>query len=304
MGDRRVVVAGGTGFVGRALVERLAQAGYTPVVLVRKGGTSPRGASETAEWDGMSAGPWHTRLEGACAVVNLAGESIASGRWTRARKQRILSSRLNATRAVVGGMEAASARPSLLINASAVGIYGHVPEGEVTEEHPPGRGFLPGVCFRWEEEALRAKAAGIPTVLLRTGVVLGKGGGALGRMIPPFRLFLGGALGSGRQWFPWIHMEDVCGAVLHLLQKSPVSGILNLAAPESVTMIEFARTLGAVLFRPSLFRVPAPLVRVLLGEMSSMLLEGQKAVPRRLLELGYRFRYPALREALEEIAGG
>jgi hypothetical protein len=214
--------------------------------------------------------------------------------------ERIRDSRIHATRAIVEGIASANVKPEALVNASAVGYYGEVPEDEVTEEYPPGSDFLAEVCRAWEAEALRARTMGVRVVLLRTSIALGDGG-ALARMLMPFRFFVGGPLGSGRQWFPWIHRDDVVSAIEFALRERSLEGPVNLAAPEPVRMADFCRRLGRVLHRPSWLPVPAIALKLLLGEMSTMVLTGQKAVPRKLLQTGFRFRYSHLEAAMMDI---
>lgn len=294
----RIVIAGGSGFIGRALIARLEREGHKVLALSRHPAVHPE--LNALEWDPARPGLWAATLDGADALVNLAGESIAERRWSEARKLRILKSRVDATRALVDACARCAKPPRVLLNASAVGVYGDVPEGEVDETRPPGKGFLADVCACWEEAALRGKSCGMRVVLLRTGAVLGLGGGALQRMLLPFRLGLGGRLGSGRQWLPWIHLDDEVSALLHLLTAGE-GGPYNLCAPEPVRNEEFSRALARALRRPCIARAPASLLRLGLGELSSVLLEGQRAVPRRLLASGFRFRHPRVDEALQEL---
>jgi len=198
-------------------------------------------------------------------------------------------------------MKDAAAKPKVFISSSAVGYYGNVDEGEVLESHPKGRGFLADTCERWENEARKAEALGIRTVLLRIGIVLEKGGGALGKMLPPFRLFAGGPIGSGKQWFPWIHRADVVDIILFAIKTEALKGPVNMTAPTPLRMKEFSAGLGDAIHRPSWAPVPAFALKTLLGEMADMLLEGQKAVPKKLIGAGYRFRYPELGRALKSI---
>lgn len=301
----KIVVAGGTGFVGKALLRGLAGRGDEVVLLSRGPETFEAAAGIRAVyWDGRSSQAVFPHIGGAEAVVNLAGENVASGRWSAPRKERILSSRVDSTRALVEAIGALDKKPAVLVNASAVGYYGNVDAGMVTEESPSGEGFLAEVCRRWEEEAARVLEHGTRAVMLRIGIVLEKDGGALSRMILPFRLFAGGPLGNGRHWFPWIHRDDVVGAILHALDNNSVRGAVNATAPEPVRMREFCVRLGRVLGRPSWARVPAPVLRFLVGEMADdMLLAGARAVPAKLRETGYRFLYPELDAALAAILG-
>lgn len=300
----KIVLAGATGFVGRALVKRLLENGHELVVLSRrvdafKDTLSPNLKIEP--WDGCTSGAWASKLDGADAIVNLAGEGIADKRWTKQRKEALRSSRLDSTRALVSAIAAASKKPSVLVNASAVGFYGPVESGDVTESSPKGSGFLADLCAEWEEEAKKAEASGMRVVRLRLGVVLEKEGGALPKFLPPFRFYAGGPLGSGRQYFPWVHRGDVVGAVVYALEKPALSGPVNVTAPGVVTMGEFCSELGKAMGRPSWAPVPEFALRLLLGEVAGMLVTGQKAVPKRLEEAGYRFRHPEAGPALRHI---
>jgi uncharacterized protein (TIGR01777 family) len=299
-----IVVAGATGFIGHALIPRLVREGHSVVALTR----NPASARDHMErevvlesWDAASLGTWSDRLAGADAVINLAGESSGSKLWTPAQKRKMLRSRLDATSAIVESMRRSGKKPALLINASAVGYYGNVPEGDVTEDHPPGAGFLANLCVQWENEAKRAEELGIRVALLRMGLVLGEKGGALARMVLPFKLLAGGTLGSGRQWVPWIHRDDVVGAMLHILRTPALGGPLNVTAPSPARMSEFSRELGRALHRPSWTRVPEPVLRALLGEMSTIVLTGQRVIPTRLMSSGYHFFHPSLSAALESV---
>ncbi len=298
-----IVVAGGSGFIGNALIERLLRDGHTVTLLTR----NPSRAVERApglrieEWDARTVGPWSERLAEADAVINLTGELIAGKRWSALQKERILKSRTESTAAIVTAMGKAVKKPPLLINASAVGYYGSVPSGDVPESFPAGSGYLADICRMWEEEAFRATASGVRVITVRLGVVLASEGGALERMLFPFRLFVGGPIGNGRQWFPWIHREDVVGAILFLLNTPGMSGPVNLAAPEAVTMGDFCRKLGSVMGRPSWAPVPALVLRAALGEMAGMILTGQRVVPKKLTDAGFTFRYPTVTAALQQI---
>ncbi|HTO93518.1 MAG TPA: TIGR01777 family oxidoreductase [Bacteroidota bacterium] len=298
----KIVVAGGTGFVGGAVIERLRSGGHDVVALARDTSRAalPAGV-QCVRWDGETVGAWAPHVREADAVVNLAGASLAGGRWTSWRKREILASRVNATRALLDAMAGGERTPRVYVSSSAVGYYGDVESGDVTEDHPPGFGFLADVCVRWEQEALAASGLGARVVILRTGVVLGSGGGALPRMMLPFRLFAGGPVGSGRQAFPWIHRDDVADIVAFAISRDDVRGPLNVTAPEAVDMRGFCAALGRALSRPSWLPVPPFVLRAALGEMADMLLTGQRVVPARLTMLGYTFRYPTLAPALASI---
>lgn len=300
----KVVIAGGSGFLGRILTERLTRSNHSVVVLSRNPETVRNAftKAEVESWDAASLGTWAKRIDGADAVVNLTGESIAGKRWSRMQKDLISDSRVSSTRAIVGAIQGAKERPHVLVNASAVGFYGDVPDGEVTEDHQKGNDFLADVCTRWEFEAQTAEKYGVRVVLPRTGIVLEKNGGALQKLLLPFNLFVGGPLGGGKQWFPWIHLQDEIGAIVFALENKNISGPVNLAAPDPVTMREFCSALGKAMQRPSWAPVPGIALKILLGEMAGpLLLGGQKVVPTKLLGTGYKFLFPKLEEALRNI---
>jgi uncharacterized protein (TIGR01777 family) len=300
----RVIITGGSGLIGRRLIVELLQARLEVIVLSRR----PENVHKIfptvrAEfWDAKTSGVLLSILDGACAVINLTGESIATKRWSSMQKQKILSSRIDSTRAIVNAIKLTHHRPSVLLNASAVGYYAHVPEGEVSEAYPKGSGFLSDVCEQWEMEAQKAQEFGVRVVLLRTGIVLDKNEGALHRLLLPFWMFIGGPLGNGKQWFPWIHVQDEVNAILFAMEHEQVTGAINLSAPESVRLSDFYRMLGKVLHRPSWLPVPEFALRLMLGEMAEPLLfQGQKIIPKKLLEAGFKFRYPNLENALQDI---
>lgn len=299
----RVLITGGTGFLGRALARRLAEAGYEVFVLSRRPerATLPPGV-QAARWDGRSATGWGPLADGAFALINLAGESIGQ-RWTEAAKRRIRESRLNAGRAVVEAVAAARAKPQVLLQASAVGYYGPRGEERLTEEDPPGSDFLARLAVDWEASTQPVEAMGVRRVILRTGLVLERDGGALARLLLPFRLFVGGPLGDGRQGWSWIHRADWVEAVRFLMERPDARGPYNLTAPQPVSNAEFSRTLGRVLGRPAWLPVPAFALRLVFGEGADFLLTGQFVLPRRLLEAGFTFRYPDLESALRAILG-
>lgn len=300
----KVIVTGGTGFIGRAVLQKLIEDGHRVVLLTRHPDHVQwfnKNFVRPVAWNGKTQGDWSQEVDGADAVINLAGEPLVAKRWTKSVKEHIISSRVNATRAIVEAIRKAEHKPSVLINANAVGFYGNVPDGEVTESSPKGSGFLSDTCEIWEKEARAAEALGVRLVICRIGIVLEKDGGALTKMVPPFQMFIGGPIGSGRQWFPWVHRDDVAGAMIFALDNSRVKGVINVTAPDSVTMGQFCVALGKALKRPCWAPVPAVALKLLLGEMSGMLLEGQKAIPKKLEQAGYLFIYPKLDEALEVI---
>lgn len=299
----RVVIAGGSGFIGRQLTRSLVGDGHAVVVLTR--GADRRADAEGVRfvtWDGCTGGSWAEALDGADALVNLAGENIANGLWTKARRQRILESRLLAGQACLEAIEQVSRRPRVLLQASAVGYYGDRGDTVLEENAPAGTGFLADVAQHWEASTAAAESLGVRRVVLRTAVVLGRDGGALPRMLAAFRAYLGGPLGSGRQWFPWIHLDDVVGAIRWLMECPDVAGPFNLAAPGTVTQRTWAEALGMGLARPARLRMPATLVRLFLGTMGrELFLASARVLPRRLLEAGYAFRFPSLSDALADL---
>jgi uncharacterized protein (TIGR01777 family) len=292
----RVLIAGGSGLLGGALRRALANSGHDLRVLTRH----PRGHGDI-QWSADPGGPWTRELDAADAVVNLAGESIAGGRWTARRKQRILESRVGATRALAAAINARR-RPVAFLSGSAVGYYGPTGDETSTEESPPGSDFLAAVCVAWEQAALQASAAS-RVVLLRTGVVLSRDGGALPQMALPFRFGVGGRVGSGRQFVSWIHVEDWVGLTRLLLEQT-AAGAINVTAPNPVTNAELAHALGRAMGRPALIPAPAFALRLALGEMAeALLLGGQRVVPARAQQLGYAFKYSNVDAALGEIYG-
>ena len=300
----RVLITGATGFVGRALVHALLERGDQRVALTRdptRARMALPGLAHTHAWDPMEGPPPAEAFEGVDAVVNLMGESVV-GRWTQRKRSAILESREAATRNLVLGMrDAAGAAPRTLVSASAVGYYGHRGEEELTEDAPPGDAFLSGVCVQWEAAASRASLSGTRVVLLRTGLVAGRGGGFLAPLSRLTRFGLGGPAGSGRQWWPWVHLDDVVGLILHALDNEAVQGPLNVCAPAPARQREVASALGRVLRRPAFAPAPAFALRLALGEFATELLNSRRALPAAALASGYAFRHPDLDAALHDI---
>jgi hypothetical protein len=296
----RSVVTGGTGLIGRALLRRLSE---PAVVLSRaeKPAARPAGAGEVVRWDPLAGLPPPQALRGAEAVFNLMGEPAAEGRWTADRKRRIRDSRIVGTRNLVSGLAALDQRPRVLVSASAVGFYGDRGDEILDERSSRGEGFLADVCVDWEREAMAAERLGIRVVCVRIGLVMATEGGALGKMLPAFRLGVGGRLGSGRQWMPWIHVDDVVGLLLHASASEPLRGPLNGTAPAPVTNADFSAALGRALHRPALLPVPAFALHAAFGEMSGMLMASQRALPGRAIESGYTFAHPDLDDALRAL---
>ncbi|MDO9016756.1 MAG: TIGR01777 family oxidoreductase [Deltaproteobacteria bacterium] len=293
----RVGVVGATGFVGRSLVAALIARGDEVVAFSRDPVRARRSLPAGADARSLEA----ITPEGVAdldAVVNLAGEPVGAKRWDDAFRAAIRESRVRTTRRVVDAIAGASPRPRVLVNASAVGFYGPRGDEEVTEATPPGDDFLAGVCRDWEREAERAGELGAREVRLRIGVVLGDGGGSLERMLLPFKLFVGGPVGDGRQWFPWVHLADVVGATLWAIDHDDLRGPVNVTAPEPVRFRDFAEALGRQLHRPSWLPVPAFALRLALGPMAEVVVTGQRAVPAALLASGYAFKHPRVAGAL------
>lgn len=298
----KLVICGGTGFIGSALCRRLLERGHSLTLLTRSASLGSITANKKwITWQPGSPGAWEEVIDGADGAINLAGEPIAAKRWTETQKERIRSSRIITTRALVTAISKAKEKPKFLLNASAVGYYGPRGDETITEETAPGSDFLSRVCIEWEEEAKKAEGYGLRVIRLRTGIVLGRGGGALSKMVPSFKLFAGGPLGTGRQWMSWIQIEDEVGLTSFLMENPNAHGAVNATAPDPVTMREFCKTLGKVLHRPSWAPVPGFALRLLLGEMADMLLTGQRVLPARAQQLGYTFRYPNLYEALKSL---
>ncbi len=298
----KIILAGGSGFIGGALLNRLLKLGHQVTLLTRNPSKVKLHPFLTLQkWDGRNSDDWFACLENSDAVINLSGESIVARRWTRNQKEKIIRSRVESTQVIIQAIQQVKVKPKVLVNASAVGYYGNVPTGIVTEQSFRGSGFLSDTCVEWESTAQKVQDCGVRLVSIRIGVVLGKDGGALSKMLLPFKLFIGGPVGSGRQGFPWVHRDDVMGVILLALQNSQVSGPINVVGPELVNLKEFCTVLGQVIHRPSWMRIPAFVLKFLLGEMSSLLLDGQHIVPEKLQKLGYQFKYATVSDALKEI---
>lgn len=305
----RIVILGGSGFIGKALAHELAGRGHEVLVPSRNAARAEAALAGTAHalsWDGADPDTLARCIDGADAVVNLIGANIAERRWTQAQKARIVDSRVRAGVALATAVERTPHPPRVLVQGSAVGYYGGWQETLTapvrTEDAPAGTGFLASTCTQWEASSAAVEAAGVRRCVIRSGVVIGPAGGALAKMLPPFRFFVGGPPGTGRQPFPWIHLHDEVRAIMHLIDRPDLEGAFNLTAPGRTSMRTFCKVLGRVLRRPSSFRVPAFLLRLLLGEMADeMLLSGQVAPPERLTASGFTFTYPTPETALEAV---
>lgn len=303
----RIVITGATGFIGRALCRDLC--GNYDLVALSRDARKASGVlgryAKVVEWDGRTTGPWAGEVSGAEAVVNLAGENIAAGRWSQSRKADILQSRTHAARAILDAIEMAKDRPKTFVQASAIGFYGSRADEALDEGSASGTGFLAEICRRVEMIVERAERFGVRWVTIRTGVVLGTEGGALPRLMRPFRFHLGGHVGTGRQWFSWISLEDEVRAIRFLIENPDARGLFNLTAPDPVTMKAFCRALGEVMGRSAWTAVPSFVLRLALGQMADeLLLGGQKVVPKRLREMGFEFRHRDVGSALTEIIRG
>lgn len=295
----RVLVTGATGLIGQQICEELRQEGHETVILSRRPSGVKTGPGITAyAWDPEQGNPPAEAWDGVDAVIHLAGEPVAGARWTNDQKRRIRDSRVTGTKNLVDGMKGLASRPRVFISASAVGFYGDRGEEDLDERSSPGNGFLSDVCREWEDEALKAEQAGIRVGLVRIGVVLSREGGALEKMLLPFKLGLGGQLGDGRQWFPWIHVDDIVGIFKHALVNENVRGPINGVAPGIVSNAEFTKQFAGALNRSVFFPVPAFAMRMMMGEMAIVVLSSQKVVPKVALDTGYDFKFPQLGEAL------
>jgi uncharacterized protein (TIGR01777 family) len=290
-----VLVTGSHGLIGSALVRRLCADGHKVAALVRGRATSPHEIG----WDPAGAGVDSDALEGFDAVVHLAGESIAAGRWTEKQKQKIRDSRVQGTRILCQALADLERPPQSLVVASAIGYYGDRDDEVLDESSSPGTGFLSDVCQQWEAACESARRQGIRTVNTRFGVVLSGDGGALKKMLLPFKLGVGGRIGAGRQWMSWVDLDDVVGAIEHCLNNAAINGAVNVVSPNAVTNAEFTKSLGRVLHRPTIFPLPAPVARLVLGEMADgLLLSSAHVEPIQLKNSGYQFRYPELELSL------
>ena len=297
----KVLVTGATGFVGRRLCEALNQRGHSVVVLSRNGFTAKQSLpliDQAFSWQPASEPAPQEAFDEVGGVIHLLGESV-QGRWNAAKKAAIRDSRVIGTRNLVAGMARLESRPKVLVSASAIGYYGDRGDEELSEESTPGDDFLAGVSREWENEAITAERLGVRVALPRVSVVLAPGGGALGAMLLPFKLGAGGPLGSGRQWWSWIHRDDLVEMMIHLLEGD-FSGPVNGAAPNPVRQKEFAQVLGKVLRRPSFMPAPAFALRIVLGGFSTELLSSKRVLPKATARMGFSFRYPGLEEALRE----
>ena len=303
---KRVVITGGSGFLGRALTGELLKAGYEIIWLSRNPSATrnvPNGV-RVEKWDGRSAQGWGALVNGATAIVNLAGESIGIPPlpWTAARKQRIRDSRINAGKAIVEAVRAASEKPRVVIQSSAVGYYGARGDESITEKESAGNDFLSQVAVEWEASTAEVESLGVRRAIIRTGLPLDKQGGVFPFLVLPFKLFFGGRIGSGEQFLSWIHLADATRATKFLIANESAHGVFNLTAPNPLTNADFGRALARTLHRPFWFPVPAFVLKLALGEMAELLLlHGQRVVPERLLQAGFKFQFADAESALRDV---
>ncbi|HIA20445.1 MAG TPA: TIGR01777 family protein [Planctomycetes bacterium] len=295
------VITGATGFVGRRLVQQVDQ----PVILSRNAERARQRFANTKvqayDWNPDTEPPPAEAFDGVKAVIHLAGESVGEGRWTRRKKERILESRVRGTRHLVDRLETLEQKPEVLVSASAVGYYGSQGDHILDETAEAGEDYLADVCQQWEAEAARARQFGIRVIPVRIGIVMGLGGGALKKMLTPFKLGLGGRLGNGKQWMPWIHLTDLVNVLCFTAQHPTLDRPINATAPHPVTNRDFTRSLGKALHRPAFFPVPGPMLRLALGEFGSVLLYSQRVIPKALTDLAFSFHFPDLDPALQDI---
>jgi uncharacterized protein len=301
----KIAIAGATGFVGSRLVEQLQAQGHQVLILTRspQQASNRFGKAQIVGYNPLKSGDWQESISGCDAVINLAGEPIAEKRWTPAQKRVMIESRQIGTQKIVEAISLATIKPSVLINASAIGYYGTSETSKFDETSPAGKDFLAEVCTAWETAAQAASANGTRVVILRLGIVLGENGGALGKMLAPFNAFVGGPIGSGKQWFSWIHRDDVVKMIVAAISNPQMQGVYNATAPNPVTMTDFAQTLGTVMNRPSWLPVPNFALEALLGEGAIVVLQGQQVIPTQALAKGFEFQYPTLKPALNAILG-
>ncbi len=306
--NQKVIITGGSGSIGRKLTQHLVKQGYEVVILSRnpaKVSGLPSGA-RAVKWDAKTGEGWFIEAEGAAAIVNLAGENLAGegffpSRWTEPRRKAILQSRLDAGQAVVDAVRRTIQKPGVVIQSSAVGYYGPQGDNVVVESNPPASDFLARVCVDWEKASAGVEALGVRYAVIRTGIYLTPDSGALARLLLPYKLFAGGPFGSGQQWYAWIHPEDMVGAIQFLIENDSASGAFNLTAPNPLKNKDFGKTLGKVMGRPSFMPVPGFALKLMFGEVTTVVLDGQRVVPQRLVEMGYTFKFPELESALRDL---
>ncbi len=300
----KIVISGGTGFIGAYVLRHLSKGPHEIVLFTRSGNRTETIEAATVRyvhWNAYAAGVWMNEIDGTDVVINLVGKNVVEERWNERAKQEMYDSRIIPTKLIVDAIGSAPSKPSLLISASAVGFYGDRESETITEESSGGNDFLAYVVREWEGAAYRAEQYGVRVATPRTGLVLAKNGGMIAKMMLPFQLFLGGPIGNGRQYLPWIHIDDVVRGMLFAIENNDFRGVYNLVAPYPVTMEEFARTFGNVLHRPSWLPVPSFVLKAMFGEGGKVILSGQRTLPKKLLTAGFVFSHVELKSALEKI---
>lgn len=301
---KRIIVTGATGLIGRKLSRKLFEAGHQIIVFSRNASSAKNNLKQDfvyIDWDYRKNDNWLDSFSSADAIVHLAGINLFAKRWNKTFKEEILVSRKETTKALVDAVKLTQAKPEVFVSASAVGYYGDCGDKLLDENSPAGNDFLAEVCKVWEAEAAEVEKVGVRSVSVRTGIVLSNEDGALKKMLLPFKLFVGGPLGNGKQWFPWIHIDDIVGVYFHALENQNLSGAVNAASPNICTMKEFAKTLGKVLNRPSLFPVPEFALKIAIGEAGKVVLMSQRVKVNKLLDSGYKFKFENLEEALRNL---
>ena len=300
----RVIITGGTGLIGRELATSLVNDGNEVILLSRNPSrkrTEARNGVRIEQWDGSTSQGWGHLVEGAGAIVNLAGENIGAGRWTKERKRAILESRVQAGQAVSEAVAKAKEKPAVVVQISGVGYYGIHKDELITEKSPSAEDYPSRICQAWEAATAPVEEEGVRRVVVRSGVILTTKGGALPRMLLPFKFFVGGRLGDGKQWLSWIHMRDEIAGLRYFIENSNVSGVFNLTSPYPIRNAELAGAIGHAMHRPSFFPVPAFVIRLLFGEMATTVLDGQRVLPERLEKAGFVFNYPRIDDALNQL---
>ena len=298
---KKIVISGGSGLIGSALALKLVNKGYEVVILTRSGNWKKSvNGLRFVQWDAKNSGEWESEMDGADSVVNLAGENIGGGLWTKKRIYRILNSRLSGGKALVSAIKKCSNKPALFIQASAIGVYGISETLKMDENSPLGDDLLSGIARQWEGSSKDIELSGVKRAIIRTGVVLDLKEGAFPLVLLPYRIFFGGRLGSGRQWFSWIHLKDEVDAIVYIIENK-LEGVFNLTAPNPVTNNELGKIISKVTKRPNWFPIPGFFLRLLLGEMSTLVLDGQQVMPGRLIKAGYKFNFEQIEPALRDL---
>jgi len=305
--NKKIIINSGTGLIGKYFLNEVLKKGYKPYLLTRNLETARKTLSNYQNIEIYEFYPVKNKnsisniLDDSYAVINFSGAPISKRKWTDEYKKILISSRVDVTKELVNQMKDCKNKPRVFINMSAIGYYGFDYKEKVTEKSPPGKGFIPELCINWEKEAMKAKEAGIRTVVLRTGIVLTHKGGALGRMTPVFKMFLGGVLGTGKQWMPFIHIDDLINLIFYCIENESIEGALNATSPHQVTNYEFTKTLAKVLKKPAVFKIPSFVLKIVLGDFSINVLEGIQVIPEKTLDTGFKFKYEKLENALTNL---